>query len=137
MLNLKQVHFTSLIQAGKMESLPDLRTVQLEIEEWYDEEAEKVIHQSKVDDVQMSEKARIHHHENHQKRIRNSSILKLTTERRMIEGHDVCSVFLQDTLEDLLSHPAKLDTISQAILLEGVTEVITDKDNEMLTSPVT
>ena len=48
--------------------------------EWYQNESRTVVLQSRVDDVQESEKIRIYHHEQHQKSIKKTAILKLETE---------------------------------------------------------
>ena len=137
LLFLQQSYLTSKLQSGEFDVLPALRSVQLEINEWYDTEAEKLKNQAKLDDIQISEKVRIHHHEIHRKKIKNSNILKLMTERGLIEGHDGCSNFLQSMLEDLLLHPANLDTTAQQVLLNEVKPVFTDKDNASLTAKVT
>ena len=67
------------LQKGDQGMLGELRVVQTQIKEWYEEESQKVVLQSKVDDVQTSEKVRIFHHEQHKKQIKRSAILKLDT----------------------------------------------------------
>ena len=62
-LLLKQGFFTKELQAGKQEFLLQLRQVQSEIQGWYENESRKVVLQSRVEDVQQSEKVRILHHE--------------------------------------------------------------------------
>ena len=47
--------------------------------------------QSRVEDVQQSEKIRIFHHEQHAKHCKRSAILKLETELVLLTGHDACS----------------------------------------------
>ena len=76
LLMMKQSYLTRLIHDGHQDRLVSLREVQMKIKEWFEDEVEKVKHQSRVDDVQTSEKVRIHHHELHQKHIKRSSILK-------------------------------------------------------------
>ena len=58
------------------------------------EAAVKVKHQSRVDDVQESEKVRIYHHEIHQKHVKRSAILKLQTDNELLIGHKACSEYL-------------------------------------------
>ena len=53
---LKQSFFTKELQAGILSRLGQLKQVQSEIKEWYEAESRKVILQSRVDDVQQSEK---------------------------------------------------------------------------------
>ena len=75
------------MHAGEAGWLPALKEVQMKIEEWFEAELQKVKYQSRVDDIQTSEKVRIYHHELHQKNIKRSSILKLETEHGLVEGH--------------------------------------------------
>ena len=115
-----------------MSRLSELRSVQLLIEAWYDEECAKIALQSRTDDIQHSEKIRIYHHEIHQKLIKKSSILKLDTENGMLKGHDACAHYLENYVGDLLLHPARLDSAAQEALLNEVTPVFTEADNLML-----
>ena len=55
-LLLKQTFYTKELQAGSMSRLAQLKQVQSEIQEWYEAESRKVVLQSRVDDVQQSEK---------------------------------------------------------------------------------
>ena len=93
---------------------------------------EKVKHQSRVDDIQTSEKVRIYHHELHKKSLKRSFIMKLETEHGLLEGQAACSQYLQKSVEDLLLHPALLDPIAQNILLEDLDVQFTESDNKML-----
>ena len=71
-----------------------LCALQAKIQEWYEAASQRVILQSRVDDVQQSEKVRIYHHEQDKKLVKRSSILKLKTEDGLLEGHDECSKYL-------------------------------------------
>ena len=133
MLLLKQVYYTKKLQAGEVNKLGQLREIQAEILEWYEEESRKIVIQSRVEDVQQSEKVRIFHHEQHQKHLKRSAILKLKTEENgLLEGHKACSAYLEGQVADLLIKPAFLNTAAQAILLEEVNQVFTEADNTML-----
>ena len=88
--------------------------------------------QSRVDDVQQSEKVRIFHHEQHQKHLKRSAILKLETEQGLIEGHKDCSAYLEAQVSELLLNPAILNSDAQGILLEVVEQVFTEADNTMM-----
>ena len=89
-----------------------------------------------MQEFQESERSTIYHHEIHKKIIRRTSILKLQTEHGVIEGHDECASFLEQTVEDLLLHPAQLDPLAQQALLAEVQPVFTQEDNaKMLTPP--
>ena len=123
-LLLKQSFFTKELQAGNMYRLGQLKQVQGEIKEWYENESRKVVLQSRVDDVQQSEKVRIFHHEQHIKHCRKSSILKLDTEEGVLVGHDALSDYLMNQVIMLLSEPAVLDANAQETLLDEVTPQI-------------
>ena len=128
-LLLKQSYFTRELQAGDKNRLGQLKEIKTNIVAWYERESRKIILQSRVDDVQQSEKVRIFHHEQHKKHCKKSSILKLETENGLLEGHDACSAYLEDQIGNLLLHPAVLDPHAQAILLAEITPVFTEADN--------
>ena len=131
-LLMKQVFFTKELQAGDMSRFGQLIDIKARIQEWYENESRKVVLQSKVDDVQQSEKVRIYHHEQHKKQIKKTSILKLQTETGQLLGHDACSAYLEKQLASLLLHPAKLDPVAQATLLAEIEPVFTEADNKDL-----
>ena len=133
MLMLRQSFHTRKLQEGSLDHLGCLRKVQLEIVEWYEEESKKVTIQSRVDDIQESEKISIFHHEQHQKFIKRSAILKLdTVEKGILRGHRDCSTYLEKQVADLLLRPAVLSQTAQATLLSEVEEVFTREDIAML-----
>ena len=131
-LLIRQAYLTKKIQQGVLSRITELRVVQAQIEEWYDKECEKIALQSRTDDVQQSEKIRIYHHEIHQKFIKKSAILKLDSERGILEGHKACAQYLEDSVAELLLHPAILDPQAQEVLLSEVEPVFTETDNQML-----
>ena len=135
LLFLRQSYLSKKVRHGEPGSLPALREIHLKIEHWFSTEAEKIKHQSRVDDVQESEKVRIFHHEIHQKHVKRSNILKLETGSGELAGHKACSDFLHKEVADLLLHPAVLDPAAQQALLHEVEKVFTDSDNEKITSP--
>ena len=132
LLLVRQAYLTRKIQLGIMSKYTELRTVQLQIEDWYDQECAKISLQSRAEDIQQSEKIRIYHHEIHQKLIKKSSILRLETEKGILEGHEACAQYLERSVGDLLLHPATLDAAAQEVLLSEVTPVFTEADNQML-----
>ena len=107
----------------------DLVHVQDKIQAWYSKVAEKVKHQSHVDEFQVSEKTRIYHHEIHKKHIKKSAILKLQSETGLLEGHDACAEYLEDLVADLLLHPAELDIAAQEALLAEIEPAVTELEN--------
>ena len=134
LLMLRQSYLTRKVRLGETGSLSALREIQFKIEDWFAVEVEKVKNQSRVDDVQQSEKVRIFHHEIHQKHVKRSAILKLKTDDGLLEGHKACSDFLHKNVADLLLHPAVLDPVAQHALLQEVDKFFTDKDNKMIAS---
>ena len=136
-LNLLLIQQAYLVKKQKnsladVSSLATLHSVQRKIGEWYENRCKKVQVQSQRDEFQLSEQTRIYHHELHKKSIKRNAILKLDTEDEgILQGHDACSNYLQKKLQELLGEPACLDSVSQATLLSGVEEQITEEDNDM------
>ena len=93
--------------------LTELVGVQQEIQAWYRKVAEKIQHQSRVNEFHMSEQTRIYHHAIHQKHMTKTFILKLKTDIGVIEVHG----HLENLVADLLLNPAELDSSAQDILL--------------------
>ena len=112
--------------------MTDLLSVQQQIQAWYMQVAEKIQHQSRLDEFQASEQTRIYHHELHKKHVKKSSILKLLTDSGLLEGLEQCAEYLEGLVADLLLHPAEHDQAAQAILLNEIDTVVTDAENEML-----
>ena len=134
LLMLRQAYLTTKLQAGELGKLGELREVKALILCWYQEESQKVVLQSRVDDVQESEKVRIYHHEQHKRHVKRSSILQLHPEGgELLEGHDACSTYLEEQVRELLDKKAVLCKQAQAELLAEVDKVFTDTDNDMLT----
>ena len=129
LLLLRQAYLTRQLQLGQMVKLGELRTVQKAIEHWYERESEKIILQSRADDISQSEKVRIYHHDLHKKNMKQSSILKLQTEHGLLEGHDLCANYLEDQVAKLLLHPAPLHQEARDCLLGEVHQVFSEQDN--------
>ena len=70
LLLLRQTYLTRKIQKGQTYRLGELNTVHILMERWYSKECEKVQHQSRIVEFQMSEKSSIYHHELHKKFIK-------------------------------------------------------------------
>ena len=132
LLLVRQAYLVAKIQRGILWKLSELKEVHLLIEQWYDQECSKIALQSRSDDIQISEKIRIYHHEIHQKLIKKSAILKLDTENGLIEGHEACASFLENSVAQLLQHPAQLDHDAQQVLLDEIEPVFTEADNKLL-----
>ena len=86
LLLLRQAYLTRQIQLGQLRKLGELRSVQNDIQHWYESESEKIILQSRVEDISVSEKVRIYHHDLHKKSMKRSSILKLQTEKGLLRA---------------------------------------------------
>ena len=76
-----------------------------------------------------SERVRIYHHDLHKKHLKRSSILKLDTEKGLLEGHTQCSQYLEEKVGDLLLQPSLVDQVARDIMLAEVEKVFTDQDN--------
>ena len=130
LLRLRQSYLNRKLMLGDRSRLGELKAVHGNIENWYKKESNKVKHQTKVSEYQTSEKVSIYHHELHKKQIMRSSILKLETPTGIIEGHSACANFLEQTVSDLLLHPALLDQVAQDALLTEVDVVFTEADKK-------
>ena len=132
-LMIQQSFLTKEIQAGDQELLGELWDLQGRIQDWYQRDSQKIIIQSRVQDVQSSEKVRIFHHDQHQKRIRRAAILKLDTEDQgVVEGHRACSEYLASQVASHLGNLPDLDPTAQETLLREVSKVFSEEDNKML-----
>ena len=136
LLLLRQAYLVRKVQLNQSERwanwIAELVGVQAQIQAWYREVAEKIQHQSRVQEYQMSEQTRKYHHELHQKHNRRSSILKLKTDSGIIEGHDPCAEYLENLVADLLLKQAELDTTAQDVLLNELDSKVTEEENNML-----
>ena len=77
-LMLLQSHLAKNITNGQFQELEQYRSVQLEIREWFEKEAEEILMLANIKDAEESEKNRIFHHERLYNTRKRSSILKLT-----------------------------------------------------------
>ena len=69
LLLVRQAYLVGKLHSGYMDKLAEHRLVQLQINEWYKQESEKLILQSKIEDVLESERVRIYHHDLHAKHL--------------------------------------------------------------------
>ena len=136
-LLLAQIHLSKKVSEGNLEFLAKLKSIQLQINSWFDNEAEKVKLHARLQDIQESEKVRIYHHEQLYRTINKSTILKLKTPDGIISGHKDCAALLNKESMDLLGTEALLDATAQNHLLDSVTAVFTEKDNAMLEAEIT
>ena len=78
----------------------------------------------------MNEKVGIYHHDIHKKNLKRSSILKLQTEKGLLEGLAQCASYPEDQVAELLLHPAPLHQGARDCLLGEVQKVFSDEDNK-------
>ena len=97
---------------GSIEKLEELKDVQNQINDWYNQESEKVKIQSKMDDIIEFEKVRIYHHELHQKHLAKSSILKLEAPDSTFQGHKECASFPEKSVADILTGPPETNSLA-------------------------
>ena len=129
MLRLRQGYLNRKLILGETWRLDELKAVHVSIENLYSIESNKIKFQSQSSEYQQEQNVRIYHHEIHRKR---SSILKLETTSGILEGHQACVRYLEQTVADLLLHPANLNQAAQEELLFDVEPVFTIADNEKL-----
>ena len=121
-LMLVQSHLSKKTSKGNLSLLPKLKSIQLRINNWFDEQAEKVRLHSRLKDIQESERVRIFHHEQLNRTNNKSSITKLKTPLGIISGHKECADFLNKDVSALLETEAKLVEAAQGQLLDEVEE---------------
>ena len=130
MLMLRQSYLARKLQHGELNKLGEMKSVQKLIQNWYQKEGEKLILQTKTDEVNINESVRLHHHSLHKKNLKKSSILRLQTENGIIEGHEKCCEYLEKQVEDLLLRRHPVDPAARNVLLQEVMPVFTDADND-------
>ena len=136
LLLIRQAYLTRKLQQGMRLKLGELKEVHLLIDSWYQQEGEKVQYQSRVNEFIKDEKTTLYHHELLNKVIKKTSILRLQTEKGLLEGHDECASYLESSVGDLLLSPAQLDPASQEVLLNELGVVFTKEDNKrLMTAP--
>ena len=136
-LMMAQQHLSGKVGQGELHLLAELKKIQMEICEWFDVNAKKVITHGRISDAQDSEKVRIYHHEKMHRSFDKSTIDKLQLDDKIINGHEECAKHLDNEVRKLLGRPAKLDKKAQQELLDGIGVVFTKEDNQMLEAPVT
>ena len=104
MLLLRQAYLARKLQSGDSSKLAELKSVKILINQWYENENEKVKLQSRILDITNSEKVNIYHHALHHKNIRKTSILKLETDQGLLQGHSACAEFLENSVKDFCTH---------------------------------
>ena len=138
LLMLRQSYLARRLQCGEWAKLGELKSVQQEIQDWYQRESEKVVIQARTDEVNLGETVRLYHHELHKKHMKRSSILQLQTEHGLLEGHAACARYLEQQVEDLLLQPALIDDMARNTLLSEIDgNDFTEDDNAMLLAPPT
>ena len=131
-LNHLQGRATAKLHAGDMEALNELKIVQNEIKNFYENEAKKISIAAKSHDLENGEKTRIYHHQLLKTRVKKTYISKLQTEEGLILGQDECHRFLEKDVKNLLTNVHVEDEESSTELLNEIQSSITAEDNEIL-----
>ncbi len=84
-LMLCQSYLARKMQYGDKMKLTEFKEVQMLIIQWYMKEGEKLVLQSRTDEVNTSVQVWVYHHELHKKYIKNTSIFKLKTKNGLLE----------------------------------------------------
>ena len=93
--------------------------------------------QSQYRDTIIGGKVRIFHHEVHSKARKKVSILQLDVGGNILNGHDKCAAFLEDSVTELLDNPHEQNEEDTRLLLNEVESVFSEDDNKMLLAPPT
>ena len=132
MLYLKQKYFQNKIEEGNTEYLADINIVNLEIKQWFIEEAKTAILLINAREVDENETLNLYQHDLHKKKIQRAAITTLATPDGLINGHKKCSEFITNEVSELLENEFDFDERSQKILLNEINQVFTEKDNKSL-----
>ena len=133
LLMLRQSYLSRRMQCGERHRLGELKDVHNQIQDWYQQEGEKLLLQTRNDEFNLNERTRLYHHELHKKQLKKTSILQLQTEHGLIEGHSACAEYLEKQVEDLLLQRHPLDVGARETLLsEMQAKVFNETDNEKL-----
>ena len=132
LLLIQQAYHAKKLMEGHLDQYTDLRCVQVKIVKWYELQSEKILLQSRSDEVSSNERVRIYHHDLHKKHLKRSSILKLETDNGLLEGHDDCASFLESQVGHLLLNPGVLDIVARDIMLNEIDPVFSAQDNQKL-----
>ena len=130
LLLVRQSYLVKKLHQGYLQKLTELKVVQREINQWYEEDSRNIKVQSKKEDYNEDEQVRIYYHEIHQKHIRKSATPKLND--TLLEGHDECAAFLENSVKEITAGTPNLDEFAQKILLDETEKVFTDKHNKIL-----
>ena len=136
-LMLAQSHLAKKVSTGNLDLLPKLKYIQLQINEFFDKQAEKIKLHAKAQDMEESEKVRIYHYDQFHRCNNKKKISKLKTEEGIIEGHNKVAEFFKNEVEALFGKEVKLDEEAQEKLLDEVEEEFSEDDNKMLESEIT
>ena len=132
---VKQSLYTSQLQIGNMSVLPLLCHTQLEIEDHYRVESEKIILQARTEESSKSENMCIFHHSLLKRNIKCSAILKLNTSEGLKFGHAECAEFFEREVFQLLTSVHLPVSSTENDLLNEISEVFSVEDNELLLAP--
>lgn len=139
-LNIKQhrlMYSVKKLQQGCNIFLDEYNRVKTEIKQWYKDKAQDAADKMAVKQMDESETMNIFHHEQHKKKLKLSSILKLDTpEEGIIVGHEKCQKYLEKQLKNLLS-PVAMDQVAQRNILENVKVVFDEEDRLFLSAEPT
>ena len=127
MLYLKQKYFLNKIEEGNPEYRTNINLINMEIKQWFIEEAETAILLINAKEIEENETINLYQHDLHKKKIQRAAITTLSTPEGTINGHKKCSEFITKEVADLLENEFKFDERSQKMLLNELAPVFTEK----------
>merc|ERR1712240_411073 len=108
----------------------NLKLVNSEIKEWFEEEAKATILLVNAREVEENETLNLYQHDLHKKKIKRAAISSLTTPEGLIYGHKKCADFITKEVSDLLENEFEYDTRSQISLLNADFKILTGIENK-------
>lgn len=104
MLFLFQIYFFKQAKKGDDNAKDKLKLTNMDINEWFNEEAKSVLLQINMQEINEFEEVNLHHHELHKKKVTKLVILELETERGVLFGHKECSDYINADVASLLEN---------------------------------
>ena len=104
MLYMMQTYFLKKIQEGNLEAKTQLNLVNLEIKQWFINEAESTILLISAQEIEENEMRNLYHYDIHKKRITKSAILSLESLQGPLNSHKECAKFITKNVSELLEN---------------------------------
>ena len=91
-----------MVRPGNQDFEVQLKSTNVDIKNYFEEEAKSLQLLINMRDITESEKNNIFHHSLHRKKVQMSSINKIQEGKNIFMGHKACFDFIQKNVADLL-----------------------------------